>query len=758
MSQITIGGTTLNFKDSAFTGDQWEQVASWVLNGGAEDIDANAQIATEKAAAASASAAAARNSATSAGESASAAARSAARAEGYNSGAKSSASRAATSATNAASSERNAESYSATANGAKYDAESAATEAANSQSAAKQSEDNAAASATSAANSAASASDSATASAESIKHAPRINADGKWELWDATTNAYVATEYTAIGKDGTRWWTYAYLVANMSGNLLINKRYLSAAVVGDYVLGTKNDSGVVYTITGETESGDSWVVNRECILKGAAGTDGTTPHIGANGNWYIGSTDTGKPSKGADGSSIQSIERTSGTGAPGTTDTYTVTLTNGNTTTFQVYNGKDGSGSGDMAKAVYDPKGKAQDIFSYADTKYSKPSGGIPKKDLASDVQASLGKADSALQSYTETDPTVPAWAKAKTKPTYTASEVGALPANTRIPSTVAEMSDSGDYAKKSDLSSITNKVSKSGDTMTGKLTVPQVETGDGNSNYFQCRKFRGEGDANTYYHAIDFGYQNHDRVDFHEYGGLWSFYKNQTGKVNDGVLCGKITSNGWEGRAKLESGSTMVTSQLTENSNAIATTAFVHGLIDNVKHYSASNPPPYPVTSVNNKTGAVTLAKGDVGLGNVDNTSDANKPISNATQTALNGKQAKITASGLLKGNGSGGVTTATKGTDYAGTSKTVTATLLAASWTGSSAPYTYTLAVTGVTANSNQELLPALTITSEQLTALQAANIQDGGQAANSVTLTAFGDKPTIDLPIRVIVRGDS
>lgn len=33
---------------------------------------------------------------------------------------------------------------------------------------------------------------------------------------------------------------------------------------------------------------------------------------------------------------------------------------------------------------------------------YSKPSGGIPKTDLASAVQASLGKADTALQSYTE--------------------------------------------------------------------------------------------------------------------------------------------------------------------------------------------------------------------------------------------------------------------------------------------------------------------------------------------------------------------
>lgn len=49
----------------------------------------------------------------------------------------------------------------------------------------------------------------------------------------------------------------------------------------------------------------------------------------------------------------------------------------------------------------------------------------VSKSDLSADVQASLGKADSALQSYTETDPTVPAWAKAKTKPAYSKSEVG---------------------------------------------------------------------------------------------------------------------------------------------------------------------------------------------------------------------------------------------------------------------------------------------------------------------------------------------
>lgn len=34
---------------------------------------------------------------------------------------------------------------------------------------------------------------------------------------------------------------------------------------------------------------------------GTPGKDGVTPHIGDNGNWYIGSTDTGKPSRGATG-------------------------------------------------------------------------------------------------------------------------------------------------------------------------------------------------------------------------------------------------------------------------------------------------------------------------------------------------------------------------------------------------------------------------------------------------------------------------
>lgn len=52
--------------------------------------------------------------------------------------------------------------------------------------------------------------------------------------------------------------------------------------------------------------------------------------------------------QGPQGVSIQSIQRTGGTGDPGTTDTYTISLTDGSSYEFQVYNGADGAGTGDF--------------------------------------------------------------------------------------------------------------------------------------------------------------------------------------------------------------------------------------------------------------------------------------------------------------------------------------------------------------------------------------------------------------------------
>ena len=178
-----------------------------------------------------------------------------------------------------------------------------------------------------------------------------------------------------------------------------------------------------------------------------------------------------------------------------------VSLSDGTTYDAGYCRGAAGAGSGDMLAAVYDPNNKRQDIFAYVDNaikdvkvttdatptqgstnpvqsggvysalanKLDKTSDGsnvtaaftaattrtnvatgeklsvlfgkiakwfadlgslafkstVAKSDLDSDVQTSLGKADSALQSYKETDPTVPEWAKAEKKPSYSKSEVG---------------------------------------------------------------------------------------------------------------------------------------------------------------------------------------------------------------------------------------------------------------------------------------------------------------------------------------------
>ena len=161
---------------------------------------------------------------------------------------------------------------------------------------------------------------------------------------------------------------------------------------------------------------------------------------------------------------------------------------------------------------------------------------------------------------------------------------------NTKVDKVAGKGLSTNDYTteekeKLAELNSA-NYVAKSGDTMTGKLTAPQIETGTADTNYFQSRKFRGEGDASSYYHAIDFGYAGHNQVDFYEYGGLWNFYKN-TSSTQGGTLCGTISANGWEGSAKLTGTPTAPTAASGTNNTQIATTAFVQtatsGKVDKV-------------------------------------------------------------------------------------------------------------------------------------------------------------------------------
>lgn len=60
----------------------------------------------------------------------------------------------------------------------------------------------------------------------------------------------------------------------------------------------------------------------------------------------------------------------------------------------------------------------------------------------------------------------------------------------------------------------------------------------------------------------------------------------------------------------------------------------------------------------IGNTNNPHNVTKAQVGLGNVDNTSDLNKPISTATQTALNGKQATISDLATIRSNAQAGKT----------------------------------------------------------------------------------------------------
>lgn len=189
--------------------------------------------------------------------------------------------------------------------------------------------------------------------------------------------------------------------------------------------------------------------------------DGTNGTNGTNG------TD------GADGRGIVSIVRTAGTGAAGTTDTYTITYTDKTTSTFSVYNGQDGTGAtvtvdselsdtstnpvqNRVIKAALDNVQAADDYVKYTEqtlteeqkaqarsnigaSDFSGEYGdltGVPAPVVVDSTMTQSGQAadakevgdaisDLVLQKANSAD--IPAWAKAATKPTYTASEVGAV-------------------------------------------------------------------------------------------------------------------------------------------------------------------------------------------------------------------------------------------------------------------------------------------------------------------------------------------
>lgn len=294
------------------------------------------------------------------------------------------------------------------------------------------------------------------------------------------------------------------------------------------------------------------------------------------------------------------------------------------------------------------------------DTKVDKVTGkGLSTNDFTDALLTKLNGIESGAQVNTVTG------VKGNSESTYRTGNINITKANIGL-GNVDNTSDANKPISTATQTALDGKVSKSGDTMTGTLVAPIVQTGKAEANYFQTRKMRGEGTASTYYHAIDFGYAGHNQVDFYEYGGLWNFYKNTTSDGSGKTLVGKISANGWEGNVVGDVAGTASNATADGSGNNIVNTYATKTALDNKvdkvtgKGLSANDFTDALLTKLNGiesgaqvntitgvkgnaessyRTGNVNLTKANIGLGNVDNTSDANKPISTATQSALDGK-----------------------------------------------------------------------------------------------------------------------
>lgn len=288
---------------------------------------------------------------------------------------------------------------------------------------------------------------------------------------------------------------------------------------------------------------------------------------------------------------------------------------------------------------------------------YSKPAGGIPKTDLSDAVQASLGKADTALQSAPVTSingktgavnlgaadvnaipnsagsvgtnniadgivtkaklnstalnttfvgwgqsdnifieannsKTLLVWCSQSVTHTLSQTDFAALSDGWSV--TVITTGGGGVYAWQFGDISVFDTIRKvwasgnqriqftqTGDTVTFTKCASLTDNGaivlSGSPNFTHIDKIRGEGDADVYYHGIDFSGPSKDTVDFYEYGAKWNFYHNQAADNSSRILVGAITPTGYQGNAQLSGTPTAPTPNRPTKSDRIATTQFVY-------------------------------------------------------------------------------------------------------------------------------------------------------------------------------------
>lgn len=235
------------------------------------------------------------------------------------------------------------------------------------------------------------------------------------------------------------------------------------------------------------------------------------------------------------------------------------------------------------------------------------------------------------ITSYTETDPTVPAWAKAATKPSYTASEVGALPSTTKIPGALSDLSEDTTHRVVTDAEKETwnakSNFSGSYNDLTNKPTIPSI-AGLASTTYVDdAVKNKVDKDGNKVLSTNDYTTAEKNKLAGIAAGAEvnvnadWNATSGDAQILNKPTL-GSMAAKSSVAKSDLASGvqtslgkadSALQPGDISDWAKQPSKPSYTKseiglGNVDNVKQYSASNPPPYPVTSVNGKTGAVTV------------------------------------------------------------------------------------------------------------------------------------------------------
>lgn len=265
-----------------------------------------------------------------------------------------------------------------------------------------------------------------------------------------------------------------------------------------------------------------------------------------------------------------------------------VTLSDGTSYDAGYCRGASGAGTGDMLATTYDPQGKHTDIFAYVDEAI----GAIPTPDVSAQIKA------------------------------HNESEAAHPYIRGLIPTKTSQLTnDSGYLTQHQDLS---GKLDKDGDgsnvtaAFTPATTRTNVATGEKLSVLFgKIAKWFADLGSLAFKSSVS-------KTDLAE------DVQQSLGKADSALQSAPVTSvNGQTGAVQLSIPTPPSASDTTPKAPGTAAAGssptyargdHVHpkqtvsksdvglGNVDNVKQYSTSNPPPYPVTSVNGETGAVTV------------------------------------------------------------------------------------------------------------------------------------------------------